>query len=266
MTDAAERAAPAPETAGDAFIQVRGLRKSYQMGETTVHALAGVELDIPRTSFTVVMGPSGSGKSTLLHLVGGLDRPTAGEIVLGGQRVDTLNENDLAVFRRTVIGFVFQTFNLVSSMTAVENVAFPMRFANISRRQRRERALELLDRVGLANRAFHRPAELSGGQQQRVAIARALVNDPQVILADEPTGNLDSQTSIEIMGVFQRLNDQGITIVMVTHELDIAHYTKRNVIMRDGRIVQDVQVEKRLKADEELERLRREQQAVQLAP
>ncbi len=239
MADAAERAAPAPETAGDAFIQVRGLRKSYQMGETTVHALAGVELDIPRTSFTVVMGPSGSGKSTLLHLVGGLDRPTAGEIVLGGQRVDTLNENDLAVFRRTVIGFVFQTFNLVSSMTAVENVAFPMRFANISRRQRRERALELLDRVGLANRAFHRPAELSGGQQQRVAIARALVNDPQVILADEPTGNLDTAASNEIVEMLLDLHHAGRTVLVVTHDLRMRGLSTDTVYLLDGKVVDE---------------------------
>jgi putative ABC transport system ATP-binding protein len=239
MADAVERAAPAPETAGDAFIQVRGLRKSYQMGETTVHALAGVELDIPRTSFTVVMGPSGSGKSTLLHLVGGLDRPTAGEIVLGGQRVDTLNENDLAVFRRTVIGFVFQTFNLVSSMTAVENVAFPMRFANISRRQRRERALELLDRVGLANRAFHRPAELSGGQQQRVAIARALVNDPQVILADEPTGNLDTAASNEIVEMLLDLHHAGRTVLVVTHDLRMRGLSTDTVYLLDGKVVDE---------------------------
>ena len=239
MADAVERAAPAPETAGDAFIQVRGLRKSYQMGETTVHALAGVELDIPRTSFTVVMGPSGSGKSTLLHLVGGLDRPTAGEIVLGGQRVDTLNENDLAVFRRTVIGFVFQTFNLVSSMTAVESVAFPMRFANISRRQRRERALELLDRVGLANRAFHRPAELSGGQQQRVAIARALVNDPQVILADEPTGNLDTAASNEIVEMLLDLHHAGRTVLVVTHDLRMRGLSTDTVYLLDGKVVDE---------------------------
>ncbi|HOA24305.1 MAG TPA: ABC transporter ATP-binding protein [Aggregatilineales bacterium] len=239
MADALERAAPTPDVPDDAFIRVRGLRKTYQMGETLVHALAGVDLDIPRSSFTVVMGPSGSGKSTLLHLIGGLDRPTAGQIELGGQRVDTLNENELAVFRRAVIGFVFQTFNLIPSMTALENVAFPMRFAGIPRRKRRERALELLERVGLANRAFHRPSELSGGQQQRVAIARALVNDPQVILADEPTGNLDTASSNEIIEMLLDLHRAGRTVLIVTHDLRMRGLSTNTVYLLDGKLVDE---------------------------
>src|SRR6266508_468761 len=181
------------------FIQVKGLTKHYKMGGTIVRALDGLDLDIDSHTFTVVMGPSGSGKSTLLYLLGGLDRVTSGEIAVDGQRLDEMDENTLALFRRRTMGFVFQSFNLISSMSALENVSFPMQFAGASTKRRSEQARSLLDQVGLANRADHRPTELSGGQQQRVAIARALVNNPGLILADEPTGNLDSGTGAEIM-------------------------------------------------------------------
>ncbi|HHY84281.1 MAG TPA: ABC transporter ATP-binding protein [Verrucomicrobia bacterium] len=252
----------------NAVIRLEDIHKVYQTGEVEVHAVRGVSLEIRRGEFVAIMGASGSGKSTLMNIIGCLDRSTRGRYLLDGTDVSELDRDELADIRNQKIGFVFQGFNLLSRTTALENAELPMLYTHrrLSGREQREHALKALELVGLAKRAHHHPNQLSGGQQQRVAIARALVNDPALLLADEPTGNLDSQTSIEIMGVFQRLNDQGITIVMVTHELDIAHYTKRNVIMRDGRIVQDVQVEKRLKADEELERLRREQQAVQLAP
>ena len=174
------------------------------MGRETVHALAGLDVSVAPRTFTAVMGPSGSGKSTLLYLLGGLDRPSAGSIEVNGQSIDKLDENDLAVFRRRTVGFIFQSFNLISSMTAVENVAFPMRFASVPRRERTTRALALLKQVGLENRAYHKPTELSGGQQQRVAIARALVNDPQLILADEPTGNLDTQSGAVIIQMLRR--------------------------------------------------------------
>lgn len=249
-------------------IKLEDIRKVYHTGEVDVHAVRGVSLDVQPGEFVAVMGASGSGKSTLMNMVGCLDRATSGIYLLDGTDVSKLDRDELADIRNQKIGFIFQGFNLLSRTSALENVELPMLYMHNhhSGRTQRERAMKALDLVGLAKRADHHPNQLSGGQQQRVAIARALVNEPALLLADEPTGNLDSQTSIEIMGVFQRLNDQGITIVMVTHELDIAHYTKRNVIMRDGRIVSDIRVEKRLKAEIELERLRQEQQAVQLAP
>jgi putative ABC transport system ATP-binding protein len=203
------------------------------------------------------MGASGSGKSTLMNLLGCLDRPTKGRYLLGGTDVSGLDRNELADLRNQKLGFVFQGFNLLSRTTARENVELPMLYGQrrFSSREIHERALRSLDMVGLSKRADHFPSQLSGGQQQRVAIARALINEPQILLADEPTGNLDSKTSVEIMGVFQKLNDAGITIVMVTHELDIAHYCRRNLIMRDGRLVSDVPVEDRLIASAEMEKI-----------
>jgi putative ABC transport system ATP-binding protein len=219
------------------FICLRGLRKSFRMGRETIHALAGVDLDVHARTFWAVMGPSGSGKSTLLYLLGGLDRPTEGEIVVGGHSVNRLDENALAAYRRRLVGFIFQSFNLVPSMTAVENVAFPMRFAGIGRRQRLERAYELLQQVGLADRARHRPNELSGGQQQRVAVARALVNNPQLILADEPTGNLDTASGMSIMELLAALHAGGRTVLVVTHDPRITAFAGHSVHLLDGRIV-----------------------------
>jgi ABC-type lipoprotein export system ATPase subunit len=219
------------------LIRVSGLRKSFVMGRETVNALAGVDLTVEPQTFSAVVGPSGSGKSTLLYLLGGLDRPTSGRIVVAGQSIDQLDENALAVYRRRMVGFIFQSFNLISSMTAVENVAFPMRFAHRSRRVRTERALALLKQVGLENRAYHKPTELSGGQQQRVAIARALVNDPQLILADEPTGNLDTQSGAVIIQMLSELHSQGRTVVMVTHDPRLVRFATHSIRLVDGRVV-----------------------------
>lgn len=223
------------------FIQITGLRKAFQMGRTTVHALSGVDLTIEPETFTVVMGPSGSGKSTLLYLLGGLDRPTAGAIQINGQALETLDENQLAVFRRRTVGFIFQSFNLVQSMTALENVAFPMRFNRMSRGKRLARAAELLKRVGLADRAYHRPTELSGGQQQRVAIARALVNNPQLILADEPTGNLDTHSGAAIMQLLSELHRAGRTVLVVSHDMRVRRFSTHNLFLLDGRIVSETE-------------------------
>ena len=249
-------------------IKLEEIHKVYHTGAVDVHAVRGVSLQINSGEFVAVMGASGSGKSTLMNILGCLDRPTRGAYFLDDIDVSRLDRNDLADIRNEKIGFVFQGFNLLSRTTALENVELPMLYEHrrVSNRQQRERALRALEIVGLGDRADHHPNQLSGGQQQRVAIARALVNQPALLLADEPTGNLDSQTSIEIMGVFQKLNADGITIVMVTHELDIARYTRRNVIMRDGQVVSDVAVSDRLLAEKELERLREAQHAVQLSP
>jgi putative ABC transport system ATP-binding protein len=240
-----------------AVVQLRDIQKIYRSGEVEVHAVRGVSLDINGGEFLAVMGASGSGKSTLMNTLGCLDRPTSGTYLLDGIDVSKLDRNALADLRNEKLGFVFQGFNLLARTTALENVELPMLYGRRhgSRKQMRDRALRALDIVGLSARADHFPSQLSGGQQQRVAIARALVNEPQVLLADEPTGNLDSKTSVEVMGVFQKLNDQGITIVMVTHELDIAHFCRRNVIMRDGRIVSDVPVTQRSLADVEMQKL-----------
>jgi putative ABC transport system ATP-binding protein len=248
-------------------IQLDDLHKTYRTGEVDVKAVRGVSLEIQPGEFVALMGPSGSGKSTLMNTLGCLDRPTSGRYLLDGIEVSHLNRDQRADIRNQKIGFVFQGFNLLARTSALENVELPMLYQRdrLRTHDRRARALEALETVGLAERAEHHPSQLSGGQQQRVAIARSLVNRPALILADEPTGNLDSQTSIEIMGVFQRLNDQGITLVMVTHELDIARYTKRNIILRDGKILTDTPVAKRLNAGEELARLKAAQQAVQLA-
>jgi putative ABC transport system ATP-binding protein len=251
----------------DPVIKLEELHKVYHTGEVDVHAVRGVSLDIHRGEFVAIMGASGSGKSTLMNTIGCLDRPTRGKYLLDNTDVSQLDRDQLADIRNEKIGFIFQGFNLLSRTSALENVELPMLYTHrhLSSREQRERALQSLEIVGLGKRADHHPNQLSGGQQQRVAIARALVNQPALLLADEPTGNLDSQTSIEIMGVFQKLNDEGMTIVMVTHELDIAQYTKRMVVMRDGRIVTDTPVANRLVATDELKRLHAAQAAVQLA-
>jgi putative ABC transport system ATP-binding protein len=248
-------------------IKLENVHKVYHTGDVDVHAVRGVSAQIMPGEFVAIMGASGSGKSTLMNIIGCLDRATEGQYLLDGTDVSELSRDDLADIRNRKIGFIFQGFNLLSRTSARENVELPMLYwhEHLAGRDQRERALRSLEMVGLVDRADHHPNQLSGGQQQRVAIARALVNQPALLLADEPTGNLDSQTSIEIMGVFQKLNGQGITIVMVTHELDIARYTKRNLIMRDGKIVSDVAVDDRLNAETELRRLRDAQQAVKLA-
>lgn len=220
------------------FIEITDLRKSYQMGREVVHALDGVNLSIDAGTFWAVMGPSGSGKSTLMYLIGGLDRPTSGRIIVDGQEVDAMDENALAIYRQRTVGFVFQSFNLISSLTALENVAFPMRFAGVGRNKRRERARELLTRVGLETRLDHRPTELSGGQQQRVAIARALVNDPHLILADEPTGNLDTASGMSIMELMAELREENRTILVVTHDPRMTEFATHTAQMLDGRIVE----------------------------
>ena len=254
-------------TNSQAVIKLEDIHKTYASGEVEVKAVRGVTLEIFRGEFVALMGASGSGKSTMMNTLGCLDRPTKGKYLLDGIDVSSLNRDELADIRNQKIGFVFQGFNLLSRTSAVENVELPMLYtrSGLAGGSQRERALKALETVGLGPRADHTPNQLSGGQQQRVAIARALANEPALLLADEPTGNLDSQTSIEIMGVFQKLNEAGMTIVMVTHELDIARFCKRNIIMRDGLVVSDKPVEKRLNAEAELARLRQEQQAVQLA-
>ncbi|MCG3147315.1 MAG: putative ABC transporter ATP-binding protein YknY [Verrucomicrobiae bacterium] len=251
-----------------AVIQLTGVEKTYHSGEIDVRAVAGVTLEIRAGEFVAILGASGSGKSTLMNIIGCLDRPTAGHYSLDGTAVSALNRDALADVRNRKLGFVFQGFNLLARTSALENVELPMLYthAGLSRAELRDRALRALEVVGLADRAGHHPNQLSGGQQQRVAIARALVNNPAVLLADEPTGNLDTRTSIEVMGVFQKLNDGGMTIVMVTHELDIAAYSRRNVVMRDGQIISDTPVTKRLSAPTELIRLQEAHAAVQLAP
>jgi putative ABC transport system ATP-binding protein len=221
----------------DGFIKIQGLEKVFQMGETRVRALTEVDLDIARGSFTVVMGPSGSGKSTLLYLIGGLDWATAGTILVDNQEIEKMDENALALYRRSKVGFIFQSFNLITSMPSVENVAFPLRFARVPDRDRKARSLALLDEIGMSDRVGHKPAELSGGQQQRVAIARALVNDPPLILADEPTGNLDSNTGLSIMQLLSDLNKAGKTIIVVTHDPRMHQFATNVVYLLDGRVV-----------------------------
>ncbi len=237
-------------------IQLDHVWKTYHTGDFELHAVRDVTLRIERGEFVAIMGSSGSGKSTMMNIIGCLDRPSAGRYLLDGTDISTLDRNGLADIRNQKIGFVFQGFNLLTRTSAVENVELPMMYnrTGIGTKEMRRRAMEALDMVGLSNRYDHHPNQLSGGQQQRVAIARALVNQPALLLADEPTGNLDTRTSIEIMDVFQTLNDQGITVLMVTHEADISRYNKRCLVMRDGTVRSDTPVEDRLNAREQLAR------------
>ncbi|HET7040029.1 MAG TPA: ABC transporter ATP-binding protein [Gemmatimonadales bacterium] len=223
----------------DIIILTHRLTRDYQVGAETVHALRDVDLQVRRNEYTAIMGPSGSGKSTLMNLLGCLDTPTAGEYWLNGQKVSDLDDNELARIRNKEIGFVFQTFNLLPRASSLHNTELPLIYAGMPARQRRERAAHALDLVGLSDRGHHKPNELSGGQRQRVAIARALVNEPSILLADEPTGNLDSTTSAEIMGVFDTLHGRGQTIILITHEHDIAAHAHRQIHLKDGRIERD---------------------------
>jgi putative ABC transport system ATP-binding protein len=237
----AERVATLPaDVPRDAVIAVRDLKRDYVMGAETVHALRGVSLDIRRNEFVAIMGPSGSGKSTLMNLIGCLDSPTEGEYYLNAHRVSELGDDQLARIRNREIGFVFQTFNLLPRATALQNVELPLIYGGTGSKERRRAAAEALQRVGLGDRMSHRPNELSGGQRQRVAIARALVNNPSIILADEPTGNLDSKTSEEILTLFEKLYAEGQTIILVTHEHDIAAHARRQVHLKDGKVERDV--------------------------
>jgi putative ABC transport system ATP-binding protein len=223
------------------LIALERLTKTYRMGDVDVKALAGVSLTIEKGEFVAVMGASGSGKSTLMNLLGCLDRPTSGEYLLDGTSVGTLSRAALAHFRNQRLGFVFQSFNLLARTSAVENVELPLLYRGVGGKERRARAIEALGRVGLADRVDHLPSQLSGGQQQRVAIARALVNTPQLVLADEPTGALDSKTSVDVMHLLQTLGDQGITVVLVTHDADVAAWARRVLVMKDGLVVSDAQ-------------------------
>lgn len=232
-----------------AIIETRGLAKEYRVGPHVVKALKGADMRITRGSFTAIMGPSGSGKSTCMHLLGCLDAPTAGEYRLDGQDIGKLERDELAAVRNSRIGFVFQSFNLLPRITAQRNVELPLAYASIDRRQRRQRAAAALEAVGLADRAHHLPTQLSGGQMQRVAIARAIVNDPVLLLGDEPTGALDTRTGLEIMALFQALNAKGITIVIVTHEDEIARFAERILRFRDGELVTDETVADRSDAE-----------------
>ncbi|MBA4737879.1 MAG: ABC transporter ATP-binding protein [Cryomorphaceae bacterium] len=221
------------------MLQLRGITRDFKLGAQTVHVLKGIDLDISKNEYVALMGPSGSGKSTLMNLLGCLDTPTSGSYELNGTDVSSLNDNALAEIRNSEIGFVFQTFNLLPRSTALENVALPLVYAGLSKEERLSRAAEVLEQVGLADRMDHRPNQLSGGQRQRVAVARALVNKPALILADEPTGNLDSKTSIEIMKLFDDIQAAGNTVVLVTHEEDIAQHAKRVIRLVDGNIDSD---------------------------
>jgi putative ABC transport system ATP-binding protein len=236
----------------ETVIQVRDIHKIYQMGETPVHALRGVSLEINRGEFVAIMGASGSGKSTFMNILGCLDKPSSGQYFLEGIDVSGLNKKQLAGIRNRKIGFVFQGFNLLARTTALENTELPTLYARIDKTERHQRAVDALKMVGLGDRIDHFPSQLSGGQQQRVAIARALVNRPSILLADEPTGNLDSRTSVELMEIFQALNEKGLTIILVTHEHDIAQFTKRNIVFRDGKVRRDDAIVNRVRAAEAL--------------
>jgi putative ABC transport system ATP-binding protein len=240
------------------LISVTDIVKTFRIGSEVVNALRSVSLGIRRNEYVALMGPSGSGKSTLMNILGCLDTPTSGSYVLNGTDVSQLTDNELARIRNKEIGFVFQTFNLLPRSTALENVALPLVYAGVSRDERLDRAKAMLEGVGLANRMHHKPNELSGGQRQRVAVARALVNSPSIILADEPTGNLDSKTSIEIMGLFEEIHEKGNTIIIVTHEEDIAQHAHRIVRLRDGKIGDDIMNGNIRKASEELKHVKPE--------
>ncbi|WP_026476529.1 ABC transporter ATP-binding protein [Alkaliphilus transvaalensis] len=228
------------------MIEVNNLIKTYKSGEESFNALDDISLKIDKGEFTAIMGPSGSGKSTLMNVLGCLDRVNSGKYTLNHKDVSNMTDGELATIRNKEIGFVFQAFNLLPRMNILENVELPMTYSGVPFKTRRERAMEALEKVGLKDRVTHRPNEISGGQKQRVAIARAIVNRPNVIMADEPTGNLDSKSSIEIMRIFQQLNDEGATVIMVTHEPEIAQHCKRIVSFRDGKIVEDMQVQNRI--------------------
>jgi putative ABC transport system ATP-binding protein len=240
-----------------AAVRLEEVRKTYQTGEVEVQAVRGVSLEIGQGEFVALMGSSGSGKSTLMNILGCLDRPTSGRYFLDGEDVSSLSRDELADVRNRKLGFVFQNFNLLSRTSALENVELPLLYSEVALTnvQLREKAELVLASVGLEGRGDHTPSQLSGGQQQRVAIARALINDPEVLLADEPTGNLDSRTSVEVMEIFQGLNEKGITIIMVTHEPDIASYARRNIVMKDGMVRDDVLVRSRSNATAELEKM-----------
>jgi putative ABC transport system ATP-binding protein len=227
---------------GEPVVKVTDVRKTYRMGEIEVHALQGINLLINKGEFVSIMGPSGCGKSTMMHILGCLDRPTSGHVLLDGVDVDELDDNNLAGIRNNKVGFVFQTFNLLPKLNAIENIELPLIYAGVRLEERRKRALDLLEIVGLKDRANHKPSELSGGQSQRVAVARALINNPSMILADEPTGNLDSKSGDEIIHLFSELNARGNTIIMVTHDQDIANHGKRIVRLKDGLVVADEKV------------------------
>lgn len=233
-------------------IEISDLKKTYIMGENEVHALRGISLDVQRGEYIAIMGPSGSGKSTLMNIIGCLDRPTSGKYILEGVDVSTFTRDRRAEIRNEKIGFIFQNFNLLPRTSAIENVELPLIYSqknSLNEQQMRERARVCLDRVGLKGWEGHNPAQLSGGQQQRVAIARSLINEPAILLADEPTGNLDTTTSEQVMQIFERLNQEGISVVLITHEMDIAQHAKRIVMLRDGKVVSDQPVEKRKAAD-----------------
>lgn len=240
------------ETAAHPVIQLSDVHKIYETGDVRVHALRGVSMEIEQGGFVAIMGTSGSGKSTMMNILGCLDRPSKGRYLLDGVDVSGFSKDDRADIRNRKLGFVFQGFNLLRRTSALENVELPLIYSNVPAEERTRRSQKALEAVGLGHKSSSQPNQLSGGQQQRVAIARALVNRPSLLLADEPTGNLDSRTSVEIMGVFQRLNDQGITVVLVTHEPDIAQYAKRMVAMKDGRMIIDQPVRKRRSAAVEL--------------
>lgn len=222
-----------------AVVTIKEVKKTYHMGKVDVHALQGINLVVSQGEFVSIMGPSGCGKSTLMHILGCLDRPTSGHVLLDDVDIDELDDNRLAEIRNRKVGFVFQTFNLLSKLSAIENVELPLIYAGISQEERRRRAGEMLELVGLKDRAFHKPAELSGGQSQRVAIARALINKPTIVLADEPTGNLDSKSGQEIIKLFEELNGRGVTLIMVTHDQEIANHSKRIIRLIDGLVVAD---------------------------